>query len=358
MNGNDTEYWIYHERQVSLLCGQHALNNLVQANVFQPQYLAEIAHQLDQMELNFMAENNEGGIRSRDYLNRVAEGSANVDPSGNFSIEVLRAALRNKYGLDLPNVLAEAVSNFGDVTGFEGFICNRDAHWFAIRMINGRFWNLNSMEERPEIISHFKLATEIAGFQNSGYTVFCVPNGLPPACTTKAQREEGLPQYWWKEDGLVKGKGKDAVNAATDTWSNVGSGIRLDGRSTTSNENQIEGLTEDQMVQMALKASLESVAAPSVEKEKITLTPEPSKGTPETARIQFRLPNGNRSVRRFLKSDLVTMVYAYVESESNDNGGSHFELRYGFPPKDLQPMRTKTIGDANLSGESIQCRSV
>ena len=225
------------------------------------------------------------------------------------------------------------------------------------RRINGRFWNLNSMKERPEIISHFKLGTEIAGYQNSGYIVFCVPSGLAPACKTKAQRQQGLPQYWWKEDDLVKGKGKDAVTAATDTWSNVGSGMRLDGRSTTSNENRIEGLTDDEMLQMALQASLEPVAAPTLG-ESIALTPEPPKGTPDTASIQFRLPNGKRSVRRFLKSDSVSMVYAYVESESSDDRGRRFELRAGFPPKDLQAIQKKTIGEAKLSGESIQCRFV
>ena len=65
--------WIYHERQQALLCGQHALNNLVQACNFSPESLAEIAHQLDEMELQFMSQNNEGGIHSKEYLARVAE---------------------------------------------------------------------------------------------------------------------------------------------------------------------------------------------------------------------------------------------------------------------------------------------
>lgn len=60
---HEVGYWIYHERQEALLCGQHALNNLVQACVFSPGSLAEIAHQLDEMELTYMAQNNEGGIR-------------------------------------------------------------------------------------------------------------------------------------------------------------------------------------------------------------------------------------------------------------------------------------------------------
>ena len=39
----DLEYWIYHERQDAMLCGQHALNNLVQACVFSAELLAELA---------------------------------------------------------------------------------------------------------------------------------------------------------------------------------------------------------------------------------------------------------------------------------------------------------------------------
>jgi ataxin-3 len=109
---------------------------------------------------------------SKEYLERVAEGSGNVDPSGNFSIEVLRAAMQSEYNLALPNVRQDGVLAGIDVTDCDGFICHKDAHWFAIRKINGRFWNLNSMADRPSIISHFNLATEIAGFQKSGCKLF------------------------------------------------------------------------------------------------------------------------------------------------------------------------------------------
>ena len=63
MTSSDVEYWIYHERQEALLCGQHALNNLVQAYVFSADSLAEIAFQLDRIELAAYAQNNEGGIQ-------------------------------------------------------------------------------------------------------------------------------------------------------------------------------------------------------------------------------------------------------------------------------------------------------
>ena len=62
MSNNRDSFWIYHERQEAALCGQHALNNLLQKAVYNPQSLAETAHELDQIELNYMAQNNEGGI--------------------------------------------------------------------------------------------------------------------------------------------------------------------------------------------------------------------------------------------------------------------------------------------------------
>jgi UBX domain len=130
--------------------------------------------------------------------------------------------------------------------------------------------------------------------------------------------------------------------------------MRLDGKSTTSNTAHIEGLTEEEMLQMALAASMEPASAPvSVE-----LTAEPPAGSPGAVRIQFRLPDGRRAVRRFLQSDLVAMVYAYVESESSDGQGKQVEIRAGFPPKDLHPLRETTIGEASLAGESVQCRFI
>lgn len=293
-------------------------------------------------------------LSSKDYLNRVAEGSHNVDPSGNFSIEVLRAALRSQYGLDLPNIRQEGVSEIvADITDMEGFICNKEAHWFAIRRINGRFWNLNSMKEQPEIISHFKLAKEIQDLQNDGYSVFVVPFGLPEPCASKVQRSRGKPEFWWREEDLVKGKGRSAINGATDPWKNVGSGQRLDG---ASGSISLDNLTEEEMLQMALAASMESGGVVSSHEALPSLTEEPPVGSDSAVRIQFRLPNGGRAVRRFLSTESVKMLYSFVESESRESQGKKIELRFGFPPKDLQSHASKSIGEAALAGENIQCR--
>jgi len=356
--------WIYHERQDALLCGQHALNNLVQSQLFSPDSLADIALQLDQVELDLLANNNEGGMNSKEYIQRVAGGSLNVDDSGNYSIEVLRAALMNKCQLTLSNVKQESI-RFLDITEFDGFICNRDSHWIAIRKINDKFWNLNSVIEKPEVISHFRLAAELEGLQREGYSVFCVVEigSLPSICKDEKERDErGLSKFWWKESDLLSGTAGKKSSAMEDPWRNVaGNGMRLDGKSTTRKnsswlEDETEGMTEAQMMEVAMQMSLQQVESTQPDVRLVNLPEEPSQNVPGVLRIRFRLPDGRKKERRFMKDDRVLLLYTYINKESPSD--KRLELRAGFPPRDLSSQMTETLDACKLAGECIQCRHV
>ena len=316
-----------------------------------------------------MSAGNENGVASKDFLNRIAEGSGHVDESGNFSIEVLKSALLSQFNLTLVNTLMENIRN-KEITNFDGFICNKLSHWFAIRKINGRFWNLNSTNERPESISHFRLAAEIQAYRDEGYSVFCVAEigALPAECKNEAEiRNRGAKEFWWKESDLISGRG---TRGYSNPWGNAGNGMRLDGKSTAGpagndmdgNAFNIEGLTEEEQLQMALAASIQpekefsASAAPAMNLSGIHLTPEPDKGTAGAVRIQLRLPDGKKVTRRFLESDLVKVIYAFVHGQCpSGDVNKKLELRAGFPPKDIFSFFEDTIRSANLSGESIQC---
>ena len=240
-------------------------------------------------------------------------------------------------------------------TEIDGFICNRAAHWFAIRKINDRYYNLNSTLERPEIISHFKLAAEMEALQAAGYSVFCVLEKLPAACSNESMMELGLPQYWWKEADLLSGK-TNAMTKATDPWKGVGSGRRLDGGSSSNGGGgDLSGLSEEEQLAMALSASLEQHAAPTKSERTYELSEEPADGSAGAVKIQFRLPDGTRAVRRFLSSDLVGVLYAFVSSKCSKQS---VELRSGFPPKDISSQKESTIDEAKLAGEMIQGRYI
>jgi len=306
-----------------------------------------------------MAQNNEGGTSSKDYLKRIQEGSGNVDESGNFSIEVLRSALMNSFSLELVNIRQKDVRDKIEVTEIEGFICNRASHWFAIRKINDRFYNLNSTLERPEIISHFKLAAEMQALQDAGYSVFCVLDSLPPPCSGTAMMDSGLPQYWWKEEDLMSGK-SNAMTRADDPWKNTGGGRRLDGGRSAAgsgggnNGKPVSLMSEEEMLQMAMAASLEQ-SAPSRSERAYELTEEPAEGAPGAVKIQFRLPDGTRAVRRFRNDDQVGLVFAFVASKCPRQ---NIELRAGFPPKNIKSMMNASIAESKLAGEMIHGRYV
>ena len=269
---------------------------------------------------------------SKDYLRRLNEGSGNVDSAGNFSIQVLRAALTQRYNLSLPSIGQDDLDKARDITSYPGFICNRADHWFAIRKIGPQFWNLNSTLPKPEPISHFRLAAELESLQASGYSVFVIAEDLPDA-----NRSTGAQDCWWRRAELETGRKGGAVS----DWESVGTGRRLDGRSNAA--EAMDNMTEEEMLQKALQASI----LPDI-------PDEPPAGTPGVVTIQFRL-GGKRQVRRFLEDQPVMLVYAYCEREM---GGGSVELRYGFPPKDLREHKGKTIGDVKLHGESILARNV
>lgn len=120
------------------------------------------------------------------------------------------------------------------------------------------------------------------------------------------------------------------------------------------------------------KNSVESMAQP---KKKNTMADEfagvkvgdePPAGR-DVARIQIRLPDGSKLVRRFNKKDLLEVVYAFCVQTIEDAGaGRPFELLAGFPPKDLYPKIAEgknadideptTIESCGLSGGSISVR--
>lgn len=298
----------------------------------------------------------------------MQEGSGNVDPHGNFSIQVLRSALQNKFKLELPNIRQEGI-NQQEPTTMEGFICNKQSHWFAIRKINGKYWNLNSTKERPEVISHFNVATEIEKLIADGYSVFCVSNdvALPSACLSaeEMERRKGNQEFhnvngnWWRESDLINGKGiasgANGGSTGGDPWKNVGSGMRLDGKSTMPGlpADVAQALTEEEQLQFAMAASLERSAPAAAAVADVPVPPEPAAGTAGSVRIQFRLPSKPRLVRRFMESDSVAVIFSFCKEQE---GGSNLDLRYGFPPKDLKAVVKQTIGEAKLSGESIQGR--
>ncbi|KAL3795158.1 hypothetical protein HJC23_007386, partial [Cyclotella cryptica] len=74
----------------------------------------------------------------------------------------------------------------------------------------------------------------------------------------------------------------------------------------------------------------------------------------DVARIQIRMPDGKRLVRKFRGGDCVKVIYAFVaQSNPEAREGKPFEIKAKFPPQDLLPSINESISSCGLSGEAI-----
>jgi ataxin-3 len=283
MNTNKPRFYIYHEQQESALCGQHCLNNLLQGPHFTAIELSDIAQSLDEEERR---------LQSGVELTPDNFQSSNVDDSGNFSIQVLKNALfrysecdlvpwhQNPRGNDSQEEMAEAahLSN-------NAFIVNRLNHWFTIRKIRNRWWNLNSMNDNPELISDFYLSAFLVQLRAEEFSVFLVKGNIPesgdPEIADSYLRGSaaGATGKWYLEEELlgIVGKSKNSSHNSDSSASMPfqGRGNRLGGVTESGailnsmEMNDLADYDEELALAQAISASLEQVhPAPNAEIQK------------------------------------------------------------------------------------------
>ena len=155
---------IYWERQDSLLCAVHCLNNLLQGQYYSEFALSTIALQLFQQEKNLL--NNSNNLENR-----------HVDDNGNFSIDVITTALKN-FNIEIYNS-GQHIDN--SILQHDGFILNFEHHWIAIRRINNQYYNLNFLfKQGPQLItSEFYLVAYLAQLIRENYNIFIIKGKLP-----------------------------------------------------------------------------------------------------------------------------------------------------------------------------------
>ena len=87
--------------------------------------------------------------------------------------------------------------------------------------------------------------------------------------------------------------------------------------------------------------------------------PTTTTGQANIAKVQLRMPNGKRLVRKFNGDLPVKVIYAFCAQLDDSNiredakAGRAFELKAKFPPVDLMPFVEDSISSFGLSGEAI-----
>lgn len=169
---------MFNLQQEGSLCAQHCLNSLLQGAYFTPVDLSTLAQKMDEEERQRMAEN---GEESEEYQKFLQQPSGNMDDSGYFSVQVISSALE-VWGLELvpfsstDERIKPALAN---PCLMRAFICNYKDHWFTVRRLGDQWFNLNSLLNRPELISDTYLSLFLAQLKNDGYSIFVVVGELP-----------------------------------------------------------------------------------------------------------------------------------------------------------------------------------
>lgn len=130
---------------------------------------------------------------------------------------------------------------------------------------------------------------------------------------------------------------------------------------TKTNDSDIDIESDndsDESVVIINEMKIEEDKPPTFEEEIISVVvgEEPA-GTDGVAKIMIRMPDGKRQMRKFMLTDTVTIIYAFIAQCDDDaKGGKAFECKFGFPPKDLRTCVDDTIGNTGLAGETITVR--
>ncbi|KAF9566746.1 Josephin-domain-containing protein [Agrocybe pediades] len=259
--------YIYHETQQegSMLCAQHALNNLLQGNYFTAPDLSHIARELDDLEQSY-------------HDNNTGSSSMNMDDTGFFSVQVLDNALK-VWGLNLTRWRSEEMRPYQDHPQTQlGFILNLQQHWFTLRRFgnanpnvdldvgDGHWFNLNSFLPEPEWVGKLYLGMVLQQSEAEGYSVFAV---------TQADRNAPL--------GLPRTEADMIASTLPEPTSASGTrprASRMDTEKTAVNSDpdDMDFANEDLELQAALQASL-------MASDHVSSPPPASASAPSSSRL-------------------------------------------------------------------------
>ena len=180
---------IYFQQQLESRGGLCAVNHVLQNHFYTSLDFDNLAQQLNSIENNLIIDNDG---------EHTANNASNYDAFGNYSIQVLIAAL-NTHHLTL-TTWNERVDP--DPTIYDCFIVNQNEHWYTIRRIRGRYWILNSLEQKPSHISDFALTALLGGLNGDNLSISIVTGPLHDGEEDPNNMTGGT---WFQESVLLQG---------------------------------------------------------------------------------------------------------------------------------------------------------
>lgn len=212
----------------------------------------------------------ECGEESEEYRRFLQQPSGNMDDSGYFSVQVISSALQ-VWGLELVPYTSTDERVKCALTNpcqMQAFICNYRDHWFTIRRLGNQWFNLNSLLNKPQLISDTYLALFLAQLRNEGYSIFVVFGDFPECEADQLLRLRPVQQASRPrlqqpaisdEDAELQAALQLSLSDETPTYCRTDSSEdpELQRALTLSMQNEREEEDEDALLRKAIHMSLE-----------------------------------------------------------------------------------------------------
>eukprot|EP01025_Chloroclados_australasicus_P004775 TRINITY_DN11278_c0_g1_i1.p2 TRINITY_DN11278_c0_g1~~TRINITY_DN11278_c0_g1_i1.p2 ORF type:complete len:392 (-),score=52.01 TRINITY_DN11278_c0_g1_i1:443-1570(-) len=366
----DDNTLLYHEQQVSSLCGLHCLNTLLQGPYFTEFDLAHLAQQLDKQEQQIAG--------TQLIPTGPNEESGNVRLDGMFSVQVLQMALET-FGIQLIPIQNPRMEHaLADPTTQTAFVCNLHEHWFTLREIDSKWWNFDSTKRAPEPLSSFYLSAFLGSLQEQGYMVFVV-------CGQELPRAGGFASISTNEVNGKYMKPSEAI-AESKKGEQIRNGARIGGwggddgfemipddfGATSAQVNDVITEDEDADLHRAIMESLTNTLQNQSSGQRQEVESQGEKEAQETFQedltnlldnadipkdlvleLAFRMPDGNKIVQKFSKEHRVQILKQFICQRLRVSL-KQFELVRQFP-REVIDLNQESV---KLSEAGIQNREI
>ena len=147
----------FHQRQELRLCGLHVVNNLRQPKKQEDIIGREV---MDIIAEEFFV------------ANKLINGELKISPysssDGYYDIVVIQRALEICEMKSTPRIPTE-----NPPENIIGYVINRGGHWLSLRKIGAKWWNLDSMLSKPDMLNNFSIDHFLSKL-NKCKAVYCV----------------------------------------------------------------------------------------------------------------------------------------------------------------------------------------
>ena len=166
--------------------------------------------------------------------------------------------------------------------------------------------------------------------------------------------------FFSNDANIYKNTPKEIIDIVLEEYYNYLS----NGQENQLREYRVKILEEEEKKKEREKKKLEEEKKKyddEAELAKQTLGNEPDDNNPDTCRIKFRLPDGEKILeRKFLKTDRISFLYNFVKSNGREilieEEGFNFSLNQPYPPKKYDQMNNTLEQEGLFPNAMLQIR--